>query len=162
MSARITNAPITAAQVRAIHCALRAKDIDDAVYRLILLAEYGAASCKELTRREASRLLSRLGRPLAHPPGGLPHTGTRRPIQAPAERQVPPDGVVHLATRRQRDLIDRLVDEVAWEVDDGYRRWLTRSLGITRVGTRDEAGRVIEGLRGLKRHGHARPPDGAA
>ena len=162
MSARITNAPITRAQIRAIHVELRNRDIDDAAYRMVLKNEFNASSCKDLTRREASRLLSRLGRPLQNPPGVKPHTGSRRPIENAAEPQVPEDGVVHLATKRQRDFVDKLRDEVAWENENGYRLWLMKSLGISRIRTRDEAARAIEGLRGLKRHGHARPPDGAA
>ena len=75
---------------------------------------------------------------------------------------MPEDGVLHLASKAQRDLIDKMRDEIAWEHENGYRLWLMKSLGISRIRTREEAHRAIEGLRGLKRHGHARPPDDVA
>lgn len=157
----ITNAPITRAQVRAIHVALARRGIDDGTYRALLQGEFGASSCKELTRREASALLDRLGRPLANPPGAKPRSAVRRPIAEPAKAPEVEDGVVRLATKAQRDLIDKLAGEVAWEAEDGFARWLRRSLGIARVRTGAEAAKAIDGLKGLKRHGHARPPAGA-
>ena len=162
MTARITTAPITAAQVRAVHVALSKRGVDDDTYRHILNERFDAASCKELTRREASELLTLLGRDLPRPPGTRPRSGVRRPIARPAEPPAPAaDGVVRLATKKQRDLIDKLAAEVAWETPRGYARWLTASLGLARVRTSAEAARAIEGLQGLKRHGHAKP-DGAA
>ncbi len=65
--------------------------------------------------------------------------------------------MIKLATAPQRQFIAEMTTEIAWEVDDGYARWLGRSLGLVPVRTRDDANRVIEGLRGLKAHGHSRP-----
>lgn len=156
MSARISERPITPAQVKSIHVALHRLGIGDADYRA-MLADWGAASCKDLSRREASDLLARLGRPLANAPGSRPASGGRRRISVPAERpaQEDADGVVRLPSNRQRALIRDLAAEIAWETDDGYRRWLSRSLGLDRVRTRADAARTIAGLRGLKAHGHA-------
>ena len=161
MTARITNAPITAAQVRSIHVALSRRGIDDDTYRHILDERFGVATCKDLTRREASDLLTLLGRELPRPPGTRPRSGGRRPIGNAAEPAAVADGVVRLATKGQRDLLDKLAGEIAWEAPNGYARWLTASLGLARVRTSAEAARAIEGLRGLKRHGHAKP-EGAA
>ena len=161
MAARITNAPITKAQIKSIHVALSRRGIDDETYRHILDDRFGVATCKDLTRREASDLLTLLGRHLPRPPGTKPHSGNRRPIREPAEPQPVADGVVRLATKAQRDLLDKLAGEIEWRTPGGYGRWLTASLGLARVRTSAEAARAIEGLRGLKRHGHAKP-EGAA
>ena len=158
MSARITDRPATAAQIRAIHAAAGRLGLADAEYRA-LLADWGVSTSKDLSRRQASDLLARLGRPLARPPGDRPKPATRRRIANPAEK--PPsgdgDGVIRLATNRQRALIRDLAAEIAWETEDGFRRWLARSLGIDRVRTGADASRAIQGLRGLKAHGHGRP-----
>jgi len=156
VTAQITNAPITKAQVKAIHVALHRRGIDDETYRHVLDDRFGATTCKDLTRREASELLTLLGRPLPRPPGTRPHSGTRRRIETPAEPQPVGDGVIQLATKAQRDLIGALAAEIMWETEDGYRRWLRRSIGLARVRTSAEAARAIEGLRGLKAHGHAK------
>ena len=67
--AEVSRRPITPAQVRAIHVAISRSGIDDETYRGILYERYGVETSKALTRRQASELLSRLGRPLPRPPG---------------------------------------------------------------------------------------------
>lgn len=141
MSAISATAAISPAQVRAIHAALAHHGIDDPTYRE-MLAAYGASSCKELSRRQASDLLYRIGRPLRRPPG------TRPPA---AERL--PDGIVRLASPAQRHLIEALATEVRWRTADGYRRWLRANQGLERVATAAQAASVIEGLKALKRRG---------
>lgn len=157
MSAGITDRPITPAQVKSIHVALHRLGLDDAEYRA-MLADWDVSTCKDLTRREASDLLARLGRPLPNPPGARPRTGPRRRISNPALE--PPaedgDGVIRLATAPQRALIAELAAEIAWESEDGCERWMRRSLGLSRVRTHADATKAIRGLRGLKAHGHAR------
>ena len=157
MTARISDRPITAARVKSIHVALHRLRLEDAEYRE-LLKDWNATTCKDLTRRQASDLLARLGRPLPNPP--LAKTvpmGRRRRISNPATtaQSEDEDGVVRLATVGERDLVERMATEIAWETDDGYRRWLRRSLGIERVRTRRDVNRAIQGLRSLKAHGHA-------
>ena len=111
---------ITTTQIRAIHAALHRHGIEDETYRELLHNEYGVDTCKDLDRRQASRLL------------------------------------VHLPTPKQFQLIHDLRREVAWDHADGYRRWLKTCLGLDKVVDRDDASRVIQGLKGLKRGGHAR------
>ena len=161
----ISARPITKAQIKAIHVALSYHGIPDKEYRERLHTDYGAKSCKDLSRRQASELLVTLGRPLANPPGSQPaqsKTGRRQKIRNPAPKPtgLSVDGIITLASPAQHALIDELAGEVAWELEDGFRRWLKRSLGLERVRTQGDAQRVIDGLRGLKRHGHGKPAEG--
>lgn len=150
-------APITPAQVRAIHVATSRQGIDDATYRAMLRVRYGVGTCKDLTRRQASDLLAHLGRPLPRPPGSGPAPSPRRRAAEAAQAALPTPPraaggrVIALPTPLQRVLIEELAAEVAWREPDGYRRWLRHTMGMERVATRAAASRVIEGLKALKR-----------
>ena len=149
--AQISHKPITRAQIKSIHVALSRQGIDDDTYRLMLHNNYGVGTCKDLTRRQASDLLTRLGRSTSPP------ARRRQRIKNPATKPVAnASGVAYLATPAQRQLIDAIAAEIRWECADGYKRWLKVSLGLDRVRTQSDAARVINGLKGLKRHGHAR------
>ena len=137
--------PITKPQIRAIHVALHRKGIDDATYRDLLKRGWGANSCLDLTRAQASDLLLRLGRSLARQPGEQP---PRPPRAAPSPA---PAGVTALPTPAQRKLIEDLAGEIEWMDGDGYRRWLFKSMRIRAVSTREQAGKVIEGLKAMRR-----------
>ena len=138
--------PITAGQIRAIHSALAAQGIDDATYREMLASGWQAESCKDLSAGQANNLLNHLngrrGRPRRRQP-------IRRPAQATAVQSKA--GVVRLPSPAQQQLIVALVSEVQWRSAGGYQAWLKRSLGLDRVRTAEDAGRVINGLKGLKR-----------
>lgn len=137
--------PITKPQIKAIHVALHRKGIDDATYRDLLERGWGAKSCLDLTRAQASDLLLRLGRPLAREPGEqAPRPARERPKPAPA-------GVTALPTPAQRQLIEDLVEEIGWMDEDGYRRWLFKSMRVRAVSTREQAAKVIEGLKAMRR-----------
>ncbi len=144
--------PITAGQIRAIHAALSHRGIDDETYRAMLREHWQVDTCKALSRAQANALLNRLN-------GRRKPARRRQPIRKPhlpaPVRQAAGGNVVRLATRNQRDLIDALVSEIAW-TDGGYEAWLRQSLALSGVRTHDDAMRTIEGLKGLKRHGHAR------
>ena len=134
--------PITPAQVRSIHIALHRQGIDDETYRGMLYERWGVASCKALTRRQASDLLTRLGRPLKRGP----------PERPPAPRPEPlPEGAVRLATRAQRELIAELAAEVEWREAQGYAGWLRANMHLKRVATSAQAARVINGLKAMVR-----------
>ena len=141
----LTDRPITAAQVRSIKIAQRRAGMEDGEYRTLLFERYGVESSKRLTRRQASELLTRLGRPLPRPPG------TGRP-RAPRPDRLP-GGATRLATRAQRELIAELAGEILWASPHGYAEWLRSSLGIERVATSAQAGKVIEGLKAMRRRG---------
>lgn len=138
--------PITAGQIRAIHAALAAQGIDDATYRDMLKSGWGAQSCKHLSVGEANSLLNHLN-------GRRQRPRRRQPIRRPARPAAVQSkaGVVRLPSPAQQQLIVALVSEVQWRSAGGYRAWLKRSLGLGRVRTAEDAGRVINGLKGLKR-----------
>ena len=146
-------AKITSGQIRAIHAVLRRIGMEDDAYRELLRTLWGVSSCKDLTRAQAGDLLARLAGPYRPARQQQPRRRATRPA-APAPAQT--DGVVRLASPAQRRLIDALIGEVAWQYEDGYSRWLKRSLGLASVRTADEARRAIDGLKGLKNHGHRR------
>ena len=153
MRERVTR-PITKDQIRAIKAGQRSKGIDDDTYRDMLESGWGVRSCKDLTLAQANEVIAHL-----RGSGGQrkPKARRRQPIQNPAQ-PLRPDGdtVVLLATRAQHEFIADLAAEIRWEKEDGFQRWLERSLGAKRVRTRLEAARAIEGLKGLKRHGHSK------
>lgn len=157
--ARISNHPITRAQVRAIHVALHERGIDDATYRERLDHGWGVRSCKELTRRQASELLRGLGQRLAQPPGSRP-APDRSAASAPSRPARAP-GVTRLPSPAQRRLIAELSREVDWREPDGYPRWLEKNMGLARVASSDQAWRVIEGLKAIRRR-QQRSEDGPA
>ena len=142
----ISARPITKAQIKAIHVALSYHGIPDKEYRERLHTDYGAKSCKDLSRRQASELLRRLGLLLKRPPGKQ----APRPRRPRARTQ---PGVVHMPSREQRKLIDELVSEIPWRVEDGYALWLKSNMGLDRIATAEQASNVIEGLKAIKRRG---------
>ena len=140
---------ISTAQVRAIKARQAQLGMDDDTYRALLDSEFGVRSCKDLDARQAHRLL-------LHLHGGQAKPRARRPVKNPAAPVVHDGKVVRLPTPRQSALIDALVQEVAWDHADGYPRWRKTCLGLDKVCSRQDASRVIQGLKGLKRGGHAR------
>lgn len=142
----ISARPITPAQVRAIHAALRRNGIDDDEYRERLRAGWGAESCKELSRRQATDLLRSLGVPLENPPAAL------REVRSPLQRPEPlPKNVLRLPTCAQRELIAELAGEIDWREANGFDRWLRRNQGLERIATSAQAVAVIEGLKRIAR-----------
>ena len=145
--AAISDRPITAAQIRAIHVALPRRGLDDDEYRGLLRDRFNVDTCKALTRRQASELLLALGRALPAPPGG-----ERKPRRRqPAPRAKAGANVRQMITPGQRRLIETLAGEIAWREADGYERWLGKFMSLERVTTAAQAARVIEGLKAMRR-----------
>jgi hypothetical protein len=63
--------------------------------------------------------------------------------------------VVVLASIPQTCLIAHLVGEINWYENGSYDAWLKKNMGLDKVATKEQARMVIEGLKGLKRNGHA-------
>ncbi len=62
-----------------------------------------------------------------------------------------------LPTPAQRALIAHLIPEIHWREADGYHLWLTARLHqdpATAPRSYQDAEAIIEGLKGLQRHGH--------
>lgn len=143
--------PISGAQVRAIKARQAVLGLPDGDYRALLERLFGVRSCKALSSRQAHDLLAHLYGGPKRAPGPRPAPAAPR-AKAPAVQ----DGKVErLASLPQRTLIDKLRQEVHWASADGYQQWLMASLGLSRVASARQAMRVIEGLKGLKAHGHA-------
>ena len=138
--ARRPSPGITPAQVKAIHTARSRMGFDDDAYRALLDERYGIRSCTQLSRRQASDLLTKLGRPLPRPT----RERKRRPDRLPK-------GMVRLVTPAQRERIAELAGEIEWGGEGGYEGWLRASMGIDRVATSEEGARVLQGLLTIRR-----------
>lgn len=146
MSAASLPPPITPGQVKLIHVMLTRQKIDDDDYRALLESLYGVDTCKNLTRKQANELLTRLG-------------AGQKPKPAQAAKPAPPrrrdPNVVALATPAQHQLIRALIHEVKWRMQPpaaAYAAWLQRNQSLDKVRTTTEAAKVIRGLKALKAH----------
>lgn len=139
-------APITKTQIKAIHVALARQGIEDDIYRQKLRLMFGVETCKALSRQQATTLLKSLGLP-APKPARVARRGRATRAQG--------DNIIALPTPAQIQFIAALRREIVWHQDDGYSCWLRCYLGISRIRTRAEAARVIEGLKGVKRRQQA-------
>ena len=146
MSAASLPPPITPGQVKLIHVMLTRQKIDDDDYRALLESLYGVDTCKNLTRKQANELLTRLG-------------AGQKPKPAQAAKPAPPrrrdPNVVALATPAQHRLIRALIHEVKWRMQPpaaAYAAWLQRNQSLDKVRTTAEAAKVVRGLKALKAH----------
>ena len=147
----MTRFAITTHQVRAIKAKQALLKMDDETYRDLLETRFGVKSCKELTRAEANQLLTHLY-------GGAKKRRRRPSRKRQAAGRPAPAGanVVAMVTQKQLQLIDGLAREIEWRAGGGLDAWMKASYGITRIRTSAEASKVINGLKGLKQHGHRR------
>jgi len=137
--------PITRSQVRAVQTARRRAGHDDDAYHGILKDRYGITSTLDLKRGQATELLLSFGRKLP------PRTKQPKPTKDSH------GNITAMITRPQQSLIDHLASEVSWYQNEGFDNWLARCLKLDhRPRTKEQASDVIEGLKGLKRHGHER------
>lgn len=184
--------PITAAQIKAIHTLKGKLKMDDAAYvHVIARHGDGVMTSKDLTRRQASKVITELSNKLNGTTPQTPWTRTKAakskpaaqadlnaalhklldgdsaatpaPTPAPARGRGRPakavttqGNVTALATPEQRALIGHLIAEVNWHKHGSYEAWLLKNQGIEKVVTKEQARNVIEGLKGLKKHGHAK------
>ena len=146
---------ITKSQTRAIQARRHVMAMDDELYREVLHARYSVSSTRDLTRAQANDFMVWLynGENKARSPARS--QATKAANAASAAPSAGETTVVRMATLPQRRLIAALTSEVCWREEGGYQRWLKKNMGLTRVATSAQAGRVIEGLKGLKRHNHA-------
>lgn len=153
--------PITPAQIKAIHVLAGRIGLDDEAYRAIIARlGQGVTTSKDLTQREASAVIRELEGKLGQRPGSTAATPAIAKARAATQRPKTPDSqgnVVALATPAQAGLIDNMITEIDWHQHGGFAAWLKRNMGIDKVQTKEQAQKVINGLKGLKRHGHAKP-----
>lgn len=133
--------PATPNQIAKIHTLKSVLGMAEEDYRIAIARHgQGVTSSKDLTRAEATRLINELD----------------AKAQARPEKVTSQGNVIALATIPQKALIGHLVDEVDWYTHGGFTGWLRTQMRIEEVITKEDASRVIEGLKGLKRHGHHR------
>ena len=133
--------PASPQQIRTIHALKRQLDMDDGPYRdMIARHGQGVCSSKDLSRAEASKVIMEMANKL--------HGAEAEPVTTQGN-------VTALATPPQRALIGHLSAEINWYAHGSYDDWLRKNMGLDKIVTKEEASRVIEGLKGLKRHGHA-------
>ena len=130
--------PITVKQIRAIKCAQRYRAVSEEDYRAMLRGHFGAGSCTELDRRQASELLRRLHGDRAAPE---PEPAARLPAGA--------GNVTRLATPAQRRYIEGLAAKIEWGTAEGFEGWLRGRMGLKSVRTSADASKVIDGLRSI-------------
>jgi hypothetical protein len=146
--------PASPQQIRTIHTLKGQLGMDDEPYRA-MIARHGQGVCssKDLTRAEASKVIVEMTHKLQD---AAPAPTSQKPRKKP-DPITTQGNVTALATPPQRALIGHLSAEVNWYSHGSYEDWLRKNMGLDRVVTKEEASRVIEGLKGLKRHGHAAP-----
>jgi len=102
--------PISPGQIRAIHAAIAAAGIDDALYRVMLRERYRVTTCKALSRIEAGLLLDELAAKRAD---HRPPTTDHRPHTWPTpERRGNPGRTI---TEKQQRYLQRLFDRLGWD-----------------------------------------------
>lgn len=160
--------PITPAQIKAIHTMARqlgmfseAGEKLPAYIDLIARHGEGVITSTQMLSSQASaairELEDRLGTKTTQA-----KTAARQGIdkaKAAAKRPPTPNSqgnVVAMATPGQRDLINNLLAEINWHAHGGFAPWLKKYYGLTEVKTKEQAQKVINGMMGLKKHGHAK------
>lgn len=179
--------PATKKQTDTIHAFKHSLQMSDDAYRMLIARHgQGVMHSNELSRKQASAVISEMefksgqtptkmnyrftretGKP-AKPGKSLSKDEAKLAISELLEMHgvvaiktapvTTKDNVVALATPPQRALIGHLVLEVNWYEHGSFEAWLLKNMGLEQVATKEEAARVIEGLKGLKSHGHAKKP----
>lgn len=122
-------------QIQLLHVAKTQLGLDDGLYREILHNLFGAASSKELTGMQANNLIEHFKRK-----GFKPKPQPRKRIK----------GVIGLPSPRQTELIEILKANIMWHAGaDGFKLWLNKRMHISKITTKQDAARVIEGLKGM-------------
>jgi hypothetical protein len=144
--------PITKPQISTLHKLKAVLKWDDATYELAVQRFGGGKShTNELTRGQASAMIAEL----------LFKSVKEKQQEKPKKAKAPKTStgnVVVLANPMQMALIGHLIAEINWYEHGSYEAWLSTNMGIEKVATKEQAANVIEGLKGLKRHGHKKKP----
>jgi hypothetical protein len=145
------NHPATPQQIKAIHTLKNQLHMADESYvDLIARHGLGVTSSKDLTRTQASKVITEMAAKL---PGAAPQPSTKTGNKTkPVTTQ---GNVTALATPPQKILIGHLSRDIDWYRHGSFEAWLEKNMRLSKVVTKEEASRVIEGLKGLKKHGHA-------
>lgn len=144
---------ITKDQIKTIHT-LKGKlgMADESYVALISRIGLGVMTSKDLSSRQATAVISEMEYKLGERPAPRPS----KPKVKPATPSKSGGNVIALATPGQQQLISDLVCEVNWHQHGGFAPWLAKMFKLDAVRTKEDAQKVINGLKGLKQHGHAK------
>ena len=140
---------ITNAQIKKIKTLQRVCAMDDDTYRLMLKNVGGVTSSTQLQGKNIQKVMKHLEK--------LQGKGTSQ--RAPTRRRENMPNIVELATKKQVDYIYHLAEDIGWFDRKrlfGFIR--KRGFGNEKRYTpemlrKDEAGRLIEALKGMKKRG---------
>lgn len=142
MTRTTTPAPITDPQRRKIFGLCRSLDFDDRARREFQKEVCGKVSLKKFTKADGMRLIDALVR-LS---GMKPRSASGGPVRPPKL----PDNVIHFITPKQRTKIEIMAQQVVWDEEDGFERWMLKWFGFRHPRTNAEVDKVIHGLESLK------------
>jgi hypothetical protein len=117
---------ITTKQIACIRTLASKTGMSDAEYRK-MLGQYGVNSTKDLSIGQAGSIIDRL-------------RGSKG-----GKSRIKDDS----ATERQMHLIGILRDNIDWKDVKGFEKWLAGRMHLFTIRTKQEASRVIEGLKGI-------------
>lgn len=134
---------ITPSQIKLLHIAPKQLGMDDDEFKGLLNELTGKDSRKDLTARQAGRVIDLLINRY-----GFVIRGAKKRTE-PHRRSIPrkTPKVVCMATSEELDKIEALIPLVEWRSENGYQSWLEKRMGIARVKTAEEAYKTIEGLK---------------
>lgn len=143
--------PATKPQIATLHKLKGVLTFDDATYEAIVQRFSGGkvSHTHELSRAQASEMIAEL----------LDKSVKQGHQEKPGKPKAPKkskDNVVVMANPLQKALIGHLIAEIQWFEHGSYEAWLKKNMGLDKVATKEEASKVIEGMKGLQRHGHAK------
>jgi Protein of unknown function (DUF1018) len=147
-------------QVQLIHIAKAQLGLSEDEYRQTIGAQTHAKkwSSKDLTYFEADALINyfkTLGFKIQSNyirTSGAARRSRWQPANDRKRSGKRPTNLVVIASRDQMDMIAVLKKKVPWRFEDGYQRWLTKYMKITRIITSEQASNTIEGLKKLLEH----------
>jgi phage gp16-like protein len=144
---------ITKGQIQLIKIAQKELGIEDDDYRDMLMKNFRASSCTQLTKAQATKLIERFGELGFETRGGSSSSakrGSKRREWAVVPRRSvgrEQGKIVQLASIEELRKIEALAALIDWDYKDGLARWMEKRMGVSRVKTAREAWLVIEGLK---------------
>ncbi|MGE4496324.1 MAG: phage protein GemA/Gp16 family protein [Deferribacterales bacterium] len=128
---------VTAKQVQLIHIAKKQLEICDDDYRSILNEYFKVRSSKDLTERQAERLITHF---------------RQKGFRINTAKKAKPTGstIIAFPTSFQLELIEVLKSNIVWKAGfEGFQLWLEKRMRIKKIRTKQEAAKVIEGLKAM-------------
>ncbi len=130
---------INQVQIKLLHVAIKQLGIDDTVYRMMLRERFQVNSCKDLSYVQADSFINEMVRF-----GFKIHSN-------PKPKRPKSSNVEYLPSAGEMSLINHLRKDILWRQPHGFYAWVKKMLGRDHIRTSREAGRIIEGLKNMRR-----------